>query len=161
MKPTVYIETTIPSLLTAWPNRDVEILAQQIATREWWEKRRKAFVLYVSFAVLAETSRGDTTASAARLAALAECGELAIDSEVWKVEEAIFATGVIPARAKADALHIAIAARWNIDFLMTWNCRHINNAATIRDIQGACRQAGYACPVVCTPKELMGIVPEP
>lgn len=48
MKPTVYVETTIPSLLTAWPNRDVEILAQQIATREWWEKRRQAFDLYVS-----------------------------------------------------------------------------------------------------------------
>lgn len=161
MKPTVYIETTIPSLLTAWPNRDVEIAAQQISTREWWEKRRHAFALYVSAAVLAEASRGDPTASVARLKALEECEEVAIDDEVWRVEQAVFATGLIPIRAKADALHIAIAARWRIDFLLTWNCRHINNAVTIRDIEAACRAAGYLCPVVCTPKELMGILPEP
>ena len=68
--------------------------------------------------------------------------------------------GVIPPRAQADALHIAIAARWRIDFLLTWNCRHINNAVTIRDIEAACRHADFVCPVVCTPKELMGKVTE-
>ncbi|MGA3141682.1 MAG: hypothetical protein ABSF10_01375 [Verrucomicrobiota bacterium] len=67
MKPTVYIETTIPSLLTAWPNRDVEILAQQVATREWWEKRRKAFDLYISQEVLKEAARGDAGAARDRL----------------------------------------------------------------------------------------------
>jgi hypothetical protein len=160
MKPSVYIETTIPSLLTAWPSRDVEIAAQQIATREWWEKRRKAFVLYVSAAVIAEAGRGDVTASAARQAALAEGAELAIDETVRTVEQAIMASGVMPPRARIDALHIAIAARWKVDFLLTWNCRHINNAATIRDIEAACRQAGFVCPVVCTPRELMGRVVE-
>ena len=112
MKPSVYIETTIPSLLTAWPSRDVEIAAQQITTREWWEKRRKAFVLYVSAAVIAEAARGDTSASAARQAALTECAELAIDETVRRVEQAIMASGVMPPRARVDALHIAIAARW-------------------------------------------------
>ena len=68
------------------------------------------------------------------------------------------ASGVMPPRARVDALHIAIAARWKIDFLQTWNCRHINTAVTIRDIEAACRQAGFVCPVVCTPKELMGKV---
>jgi hypothetical protein len=160
MKPTVCIETTIPSLLTAWPNRDVEIAAQQIATRDWWEKRRKAFVLYVSAAVLAEAARGDVTASCARLIAISECAELAIDEEVRQVERAIVATGLIPPRAQTDALHIAIAARWRVDFLLTWNCRHINNAVTIRDIEAACREAGFVCPVVCTPKELMGRIIE-
>ena len=145
MKPTVYIETTIPSLLTAWPSRDVEIAAQQLATREWREKRRETFDLYISAAVLAEVARGDAIASAARQAALAECAELAIDEEVRRVEQAIMAAGVIPPRARTDALHIAIAARWRIDFLLTWNCRHINNAVTIRDIEAACRAAGLSC----------------
>ena len=160
MKPTVYIETTIPSLLTAWPSRDVEIAAQQLATREWWDKRRAAFDLYISAAVLAEVARGDALASAARQAALAECAELAIDEEVRRVEQAIMVAGIIPPRARTDALHIAIAARWSVDFLLTWNCRHINNATTIRDIEAACRRAGFVCPVVCTPKELMGTVTE-
>ena len=66
MKPTVYIETTIPRLLTAWPSRDVEILAQQIATREWWEKRGE-YELCISEEVLREAGGGDADAAAPRL----------------------------------------------------------------------------------------------
>ena len=94
------------------------------------------------------------------MAALSECAELAIDEEVRRIERAIMAARVIPPRAQADALHIAIAARWRVGFLLTWNCRHINNAVTIRDIETACREAGFVCPVVCTPKELMGRIME-
>ncbi len=72
MKPTVYIETTVPSLLTAWPSRDVETAAQQLATREWWQTRRHAFELYVSPDVLDEAERGDADAARLRLSALKE-----------------------------------------------------------------------------------------
>jgi hypothetical protein len=73
MKPTVYIETTIPSLLTAWPSRDVEIAAQQIATREWWEKRREDFELYVSPEVLSEAAQGMPRPLARGLRRLTRC----------------------------------------------------------------------------------------
>lgn len=67
MKPTVYIETTIPSLLTAWPSRDLQIAAQQQATRDWWEHRRHAFDLFVSPVVLGEAAAGDAEAARQRL----------------------------------------------------------------------------------------------
>ena len=91
MKPTVNIETTIPSLLTAWPNRDVEISAQQIVPREWWEKRRQAFDLYVSADVLDEAERGDPDAARLRLAALAECRLLAATDEAQLLTKRILA----------------------------------------------------------------------
>lgn len=67
MKPTVYLETTIASLLTAWPGRAVAIAGQPIATRDWWAKRRADFELYVSPEVLGEAAQGDAVAARMRL----------------------------------------------------------------------------------------------
>jgi len=155
MKPKVYIETTIPSLLTARPNRDVEIAGQQIATREWWENRRKDFELFVSPDVLDEAERGDAEAARLRLAALSECKVLAVTDEALLLTKRILATGLIPARAATDAAHIGFAAAHGMDFLLTWNCRHIHNAFIERQLSGICLAMGLSLPVLCTPRELM------
>src|SRR5204863_2314068 len=94
MKPTVYIETTVPSLLTSRPSRDVETAAQQIATREWWEKHRGDFELYVSADVLDEAERGDVEAARLRLATLAECKVLAATAEAQLLTKRILSTGL-------------------------------------------------------------------
>jgi hypothetical protein len=57
MKPKVYLETTIPSLLTAWPSRDLIIAADQQVTRDWWNTRHR-YDLFVSVEVLREAGRG-------------------------------------------------------------------------------------------------------
>jgi hypothetical protein len=160
MKPKVYIETTIPSLLTAWPNRDIEILAQQIATKEWWEKRRQAFDLFVSQEVLKEVARGDTDAARDRLEVLAECRILAATGMAETLTERILLTGLIPARAASDAVHIGYAAAHEMDFLLTWNCRHILNKTIERRLAGVCATMGLALPVLCTPSELMASYPK-
>ena len=82
MKPTVYIETTIPSLLTAWPSRDLIVAADQQMTRRWWETRRGQFQLFVSEFVLDEAGQGDKEAAAQRLQVLAECELLKATDEV-------------------------------------------------------------------------------
>ncbi len=161
MKPTVYIETTIPSLLTAWPNRDLEIAAQQVSTREWWEKRRGAYELYISADVLDEAERGDAEAARLRVAALAGCRVLAATEEAQLLTKRILATGLIPPRAATDAAHIALAAAHRIDFLLTWNCRHIHNAVIERQLAGVCQAMGFSLPVLCTPRELMSDFPKP
>src|ERR1019366_8385360 len=106
MKPTVYIETTIPSLLTAWPSGDLQIAAQQVATRDWWNTRRHAFDLYVSPDVLAEAGRGDEEAARRRLETLAECKVLAVTATARQLTKRILDTGLIPPRAAADAAPI-------------------------------------------------------
>ena len=147
MKPTVYIETTIPSLLTAWPSRDVEIAGQQIATRKWWEERRHAFDLYVSQEVLKEAAKGDADAARDRLAALADCRILAATSTAEELSARILSTGLIPAQAASDAVHIGYAAAHEMDFLLIWNCRHILNKVIERRLAGVCaRRWGCRCP---------------
>ncbi len=159
MKPKVYLETTIPSLLTGWPSRDLVLAADQQVTRTWWDKQRGKYELVVSALVLDEIKKGDPNAAAARLAALAECQILTMDDEVMRLGETIVRTRLIPACAYNDALHVAVAARHGIDYLLTWNCRHLANATISERVRMACRIAGYEPPVICTPHSLLGESP--
>ena len=64
----------------------------------------------------------------------------------------------LPARAESDAVHIGLAVVNGLDYLLTWNCTHIANAALRPRIEMACRAFGYRMPVICTPEELRAIV---
>jgi predicted nucleic acid-binding protein len=153
MKPTVYIETTIPSYLTAWPSRDLVRTAHQQITREWWA-RRGGFDLYVSPLVMQECQAGDAQAAADRLAALAGIPLLDETPEVAELAEALLRGVPLPQKAAADALHIASAAVHGIQYLLTWNCTHLANVALRPQIEAVCRAAGYEPPLICTPEEL-------
>jgi len=155
LKPTVYLETTIPSLLTAWPSRDLIIAADQQVTKEWWRTRRRDFELFVSQVVLEEAAEGDKVAAAARLAEIRTLPVLEINGEVERVARTVLSTGLIPAKVANDALHLAVAAVHRMHFLLTWNCRHLANAATGGQLAAACQEAGFEMPVICTPRELM------
>jgi hypothetical protein len=157
VKPKVYLETTIPSLLTAWPSRDLIIAADQQSTRDWWENRRQDFELFISPEVLGEAAQGDPEAARLRLEVLATLPVLAATQEVEELTRLILRTGLIPPRATRDAAHIAFAAVHEMDFLLTWNCRHIHNAMISRRLDETCAAQGYTMPVLCTPRELMAI----
>jgi predicted nucleic acid-binding protein len=155
MKPRVYLETTIPSYLTAWPSRDLVRAAHQQITREWWEQRRSQFELYISQAVLRECQAGDPTAAAERLEALQELPLLEQTEEATQLAQALVAQVPLRDRAAVDAVHIALAAVHGMDYLLTWNCTHIANAALRDPIESICRARGYEPPAICTPEELL------
>lgn len=155
MKPKVYLETTIPSFLAARASRDVVIAGQQQATRDWWQERRQRYQLLVSGLVLAESRRGDSEAAKEREAILATCGVLDFTEAAEHLARAILASRLLPAKAAVDAAHIAVASVHGVDFLLTWNCRHIANAAIVDRVRMVIAAAGYVPPVICTPVELM------
>lgn len=159
MKPTVYIETTILSYLTAWPSRDVIRLAQQQITREWWDSQRDHFDLFVSQLVIRESSQGDPTAAADRLRLLATMPSLEISTEAEDLAAALLSDSALPRNAAADALHIAIAAVNGIDFVLTWNCRHLANAIMQPAIARVCASRQVQSPVICTPETLQETTP--
>ena len=153
-KETVYIETSVISFLAARPTRDVVKLAKQEITREWWQRRRARFNLYISAAVVAEIKRGDAEAAKQRLTIIRGLPELDINDEVTYLYERLIADRAVPATAVADALHIAVAAVHGITYLLTWNCAHINNAIQKPKIRAAIVRAGYEEPIMATPEEL-------
>jgi hypothetical protein len=153
MRSRVYLETTVPSYLAAWPSRDLIRAAHQQITREWWANRH-SFELYSSRLVVLECQAGDPQAAAERLATLAGVPLLEQTPEAAVLAEALVRGVPLPERAAADALHIAIAAVHGVDYLLTWNCTHIANVTLRPQIEAVCRAAGYASPLICTPEEL-------
>jgi predicted nucleic acid-binding protein len=119
MRKTVYIETSIPSYLTARPSRDVRAAAWQQITVQWWEEARADYELFTSELVIVEASPGNPEAAARRLEALQGIVELPIDQEVQELAEQLIAKGGIPPAAEADALHVAVATVHRIDYLLT------------------------------------------
>ena len=156
MRPKAYLETTIPSYLTAWRSRDLIRAAHQEATREWWESRSR-FELFVSQVVVRESAGGDPEAATQRLQALAGIPILDVTEDAEALANELTARGPLPRKAAIDALHIGVATVHGMDYLLTWNCRHIANAATRGEIEAVCRENGLAPPTICTPLELMEI----
>ncbi|MDE0312727.1 MAG: type II toxin-antitoxin system VapC family toxin [Caldilineaceae bacterium] len=155
MRPTAYIETSVVSYLTARPSRDVVIAAYQEITREWWGEASDRFKLVASALVVAEAGAGDSEAARTRLQALEAATLLDATNDAEILARALVDAGAVPRQAADDAAHIAIAVTNGVDFLVTWNFRHIANAAMRARIEQVCRQMGYEPPVICTPNELM------
>ncbi len=152
----IYIETTIPSYLTARPSRDIVQAARQQLTREWWDVERRNYDLCISQIVLDEAAAGDAEAAQRRMAVIDTLPLLDLTFEVDGLAEIIMQSGLLPASASRDAVHIAVTAIHQVHFLLTWNCRHIANAIIFRDLQHIIMSAGYDMPVICTPEELLG-----
>jgi len=156
-KSTVYIETSIVSYLTARPSSDLLAAAWQKSTTDWWETQRNRFELYISDIVIEEAGKGDPRASEKRLNALFGIQILSITDEIVVLSEKIINEGVLPKKAIDDSLHISIATIHEIDYFLTWNCRHIANAEIKPLIQNICLRNNQKCPEICTPLELMGV----
>ena len=156
-KKTVYIETSIVSDLTARPSSELLAAAWQKVTIDWWDTQRNRFDLLASDLVIEEAGRGDDTAVARRLEALAGIPLLAITDEVLALSEALIQAGALPREAIGDSLHIALTAVHGVDYLLTWNYRHIDNAEKKPSIRKVCLANGYGYPEICTPQELMGV----
>jgi hypothetical protein len=152
----VYIETTIPSYLTAWPAKNLIAAAHQAITRDWWELRRHDFQLYTSQLVILEASAGDPTAAQLRLEALKGIPLAPSTETVEWIASELARLALVPPNAAADAFHIGYASVHEIDYLLTWNCRHIANAERLPAIEAFLAENDFPIPIVCTPEQLMG-----
>jgi predicted nucleic acid-binding protein len=155
--PKVYLETSVVSYLAARPARDVVVLAHQQLTREWWELRRNSFELYTSEVVVAESDRGDPEAARARREILRQTNQLSASEAAERLVPVLLSATGLPVKALADMAHIALATVHGMQYLLTWNCKHIANASVQRVVVKTCQQRGFEPPVICTPEELMGV----
>lgn len=156
MPPSVYVESSVISYLTARPSRDVVAASRQAITSEWWADHRLRYDVYISALVIEEISAGNPLAAASRLQAVANIPSVTIEPDAESLAEALLTTGAVPPNSPRDALHIAIATLQGADYLLTWNFKHINNAETRGIIAKVIADYGWVCPVLCSPEELMG-----
>lgn len=152
---TVYIESTIPSYLTSRPTENLIAAARQLQTREWWEYERHRYQLFASEVVLAECNIGDPEASQRRIEILKHLPILEMTNDCIKLAEQIFKAISLPNRAQDDAFHIAIASIHGMDYLLSWNFRHIVNAANIRKLKLLFDSTDFKLTSICSPEELI------
>ena len=150
-----YLETSVISYLTARPSKTILGAAHQQITQAWWETRSQ-YQLLISESVLRECAAGDPIAAQKRLTNLAGIPLLVIDENALDIASELVKKGIVPSKASEDALHIAIATIYGVDYLLTWNCRHIANPEIQRNIAAFLEPQGLLLPFICTPEELLG-----
>jgi hypothetical protein len=151
---TVYLETTIPSYLAGRSSRDLIVAAHQQITQEWWGRAKEQFSLFISEAVLEEIRAGDPEMAARRLEIVAGLPVLGIRDDVRDLVRIYHGQLGLPPQAGADVVHIAFAVAYEVDYLVTWNRKHIANGQVIRRLLELNRKLGRSTPVIVTPEEL-------
>ena len=154
-KPTVYIETSIVSLLNRRPSHNTIEVARQILAHQWWDEQSSEYQLVTSQYVLDEAAAGDPDMARARLMSLEGIPLLLLDEKIGEVAAQLIENAVLSPKSTVDALHISIAAFHRIEYLMTWNCSHIANARIQRRIRQVLDAMGIPMPVICTPQEMV------
>lgn len=152
---TVYLETTFISYLVALPSRDLLVAAHQQITNDWWNYQRRKYQCYVSQIVVDEASAGDENEIKKRIGIIDDLLLLGVTEEANTLAKSILKSGAIPQKSVRDAAHIAVATVHQLNYLLTWNCKHIANAHILRKIEEVCTASGFQAPVICTPENLM------
>jgi hypothetical protein len=152
----VYIESTIPSYVVARPSRDLLQAARQQLTRDWWDLKRAAHQVFISQVVLDEIAFGDVTMARQRLELVQGIPMLGLTGDVERFAQRILESGILPPEAGRDSAHIAVATVHQVEVLLSWNCRHIANAAIQPSLRRLAQTESFTLPVICTPEELMG-----
>jgi predicted nucleic acid-binding protein len=151
----VYLETSFISYLVASRSRDLVIAAHQQITVEWWNSQREKFDCFISQFVIDEASLGDSVEVQKRLRIIDRLKALEVTAEAEELAGQIVDSGAIPQKAMNDAAHIAVAAVQGIDYILTWNCKHLANAHIAKKVREVCQTRGYRSPDICTPEGLM------
>lgn len=155
-KPTLYLETTIPSFLLAKPSRDLIAAARQEITRAWWTHARGRFAMFISDVVLTEAAKGDQRAAERRREFLHQFPVLEETLDVRSLTRLYLDQHIVPIDRPEDAAHLAFACVHNMEFLCTWNLRHLANPFALRRLRAVNESRGLPTPQVCTPEALMG-----
>ena len=152
---TIYLETTVIGHIAGRLHPVASILARQQTTREWWLTARDRYRLYISDLVVAECGDGDNDAARERLEVIDGIDVLQTTDIAKNLANLLIASHAVPPTEPRDALHIALAATNGIDYLATWNFKHIMNPSTQHLIDDVCRNAGIASATICTPEQLL------
>lgn len=152
----LYVETSIISHVTARLSSDLQVAAIQQQARDWWLGERSKFDLVTSQLVIAEVSDGDESAAAERLKQLEGIPLVPVTADAKSLADSLISATLIPEKAAADALHVAVAAVAGVKYLLTQNCRHIANAHILPQLYRMLRDQGYQQLLICTPVEFLG-----
>jgi len=152
----IYVETTVIGNVAGRLHSNPDVASRQRTTRTWWNTAAPKYELAISQLVIDECGDGDPAAAKERLDILDDLTVLAITDDARALARVLNAEGAVPPSEPRDALHIAVAAVQRVQYLLTWNFKHIANATMRSKIEQSCRDAGFEPPIICSPPEIPG-----
>jgi predicted nucleic acid-binding protein len=156
-KPSIYVETSIISYIVARPSRDIVTAARQTLTEEWWQENISKYKIHISTLVLDEASKGNRKLANKRLELIENFPILDVNNKVEHLANLLITQKKVPENSVEDAFHIAIAAVHGMDYLLTWNFKHINNIEMKTKIYRTIARSGLKSPIICSLEELGGL----
>lgn len=151
---TVYVETTVIGNVVGRLHPQQVIAARQQLTRSWWTTAESRYRLFISQLTIDECGAGDPDAAAERLDLIRDLPLLDESEAAERLARLLLEQHAVPASQPRDALHIATAAVHGVQFIVTWNFKHILNPHLQTRIADTCRRGGFQPPVICTPEQL-------
>jgi len=156
MKPSLYLETTIPSYLAAKPSNNLTNLYRQYLTKNWWDMKRNDFILFTSIYTWQECNRGNSAAAYKRLEVLKDIPQVPTSKEVEALAYEYAKLLAIPDRSIIDAFHLAICVINQIDYLLSWNCTHLG-PESFKKIMTYNSNNNLFIPVLITPEAFVEV----
>lgn len=154
----IYLDSSVISYLSANPSRDIVTQARQRISYDWVARwREDIWEVFVSKFVLDEIALGDPDAAKNRLIMVQPLSLLPFLPEAERVASRLVSSGAVPEVAQADAMHLAMAAVHKIDYLLTWNQKHLDNPILRNKIEAAIVKCGYSPTIVLSPERLLEI----
>jgi predicted nucleic acid-binding protein len=151
MKEKVYLDSTIPSYYL--DERDSLSTFVEI-TKNWWSEMADNYDLFISDAVFQELNRGNYPRKKEIIEFISAIPLLQPSNDIEQIVDFYIANYVMPKSLVGDALHLAYASFYDVQYLLTWNCNHLANANKRKHIQVINGRLGLSTPQIITPLEL-------
>jgi predicted nucleic acid-binding protein len=151
MKKAVYLDTTVPSY--RFDDRESLKYLCDI-TRKWWSEESHIFDIFISIETIAELNRGDYPRKNEILNFARSIKQLKPEKEINEIALHYIANKLMPNDIQGDAIHLAYASYYKIDYLLTWNCNHLANANKKQHIKIINARLDLFTPEITTPLEL-------
>jgi len=119
-KPTIYLDTNIPSILF-YHGSNVTTIHQQMVTREWWETERKWFRVMASVFTEGELRQGSYAGQEQAVRLVCRLPYLPFSVAVRRCAQVYLDERLIPQEYPGDAVQLASASVHELDYLLTWN----------------------------------------
>ncbi len=157
MNNTVYLDSTILSYL--FDERD-SLQNFITVTKDWWNQERSHFDLWISDEVLDEVSKGNYPNQRQVIECALQLPILPFDTQIQTIAQTYIDNYLMPRTLAGDALHLAYASFYQMDFLLTWNCNHLANANKQQHIRNINTRLNLSVPLIVTPLQLVTEVNE-
>lgn len=152
----VYLESSFISYLASKKSKNLTVASNQRASKEWWQHQKHHFDLFISPLVINEISQGNSTAARKRVELIQSLSLLEVSVLAKDIAQRLLDGGAFPHHAVADALHVGIATAYNIDFILTWNFKHLANVVAQTKMKEIINGMQLRLPAMCISQELLG-----